>query len=322
MLDAPPVVGSRRVRPQRASKPIERRTARARLPLLAAEPKRFRAPSFTPVMPGKRAWDLARRHLMPDVGWTGHIEDVSLALAPAAPFPTSWRHSPASSPTIEMRDIRRSSLFASGRPFGAGGGVSNGCPLHTVRQRCHMADTPGANDSAPDACADVFRALPWRAPAGMAVAHTPDVLRGSAYSWVNVAVAGALTACGSEDASTDTCPHLSHEYTRVSYVNIPGQGIWPDELVPLIGGEPGPDDIFTPPTQTEPGCYWTDLAYQRSQAIECLGPATIAHTSNPDELEATLDDGAVARFTIPGGALRAPPRQSQAQRIPHECQPV
>jgi hypothetical protein len=122
---------------------------------------------------------------------------------------------------------------------------------------------------------------------------------------VNVAVSCVLVACGGEGAGTDTCPHLTHDYTRISHVNIPGQGIWPDELVPVIDGTPGPDDIFTPPTQAEPGCYWTDLAYQRSQAIECFGPATIAHTSNPDELEATLDDGAVARFTLPGGPLPA-----------------
>jgi hypothetical protein len=37
---------------------------------------------------------------MPSRTITGHIEDVSLALALAAPFPMSWRHSPASSPTM------------------------------------------------------------------------------------------------------------------------------------------------------------------------------------------------------------------------------
>jgi hypothetical protein len=121
-----------------------------------------------------------------------------------------------------------------------------------------------------------------------------------------MAVSCALMAC--EGESGDTCPHLTYNYTRISHVSIPGQGIWPDELVPVIDGTPGPDDITRPPMPTEPGCYWTDLAYQRSQAIECVGPATIAHTSNPDELEATLDDGAVARFTVPGGPLPAPGR--------------
>jgi hypothetical protein len=124
---------------------------------------------------------------------------------------------------------------------------------------------------------------------------------------VSVGLSCVLMACGS-DGESDTCPHLTYGYTSISHVSIPGQGIWPDELVPVIDGTPGPDDISTPPTPTEPGCYWTDLAYQRSQAIECVGPATIAHTSNPDELEATLDDGAVARFTVPGGPLPAPGR--------------
>jgi hypothetical protein len=36
--------------------------------------------------------------------------------------------------------------------------------------------------------------------------------------------------------------------------------------------------------------------------------ASIAPTSNPDELEATLDDGAVVCFTVPGGPLPAPGR--------------
>jgi hypothetical protein len=83
-------------------------------------------------------------------------------------------------------------------------------------------------------------------------------------------------------------------------VNIPGQGIWPDELVPSAGVPRTPA-----PAPSGTGCDWTDLGYYSSQIIHCKGTATLAPTATEGELVATFEQGAVVRFSMPGAVLPA-----------------
>lgn len=86
----------------------------------------------------------------------------------------------------------------------------------------------------------------------------------------------------------------------ITSVSIPGQGLWPDELVPATG--PSREPVYG---HSGTGCDWSDLGYLGAQAIACSGLATIVPTTNDGELEATFEGGAVARFSMPGAVLPA-----------------
>lgn len=86
----------------------------------------------------------------------------------------------------------------------------------------------------------------------------------------------------------------------IASVSIPGQGMWPAELVPATGGSREP--VYG---HSGTGCDWSDLGYLGAQAIHCSGLATIVSTTNDGELEATFEGGAVVRFSMPGAVLPA-----------------
>jgi len=107
--------------------------------------------------------------------------------------------------------------------------------------------------------------------------------------------------------STDTpplsgsCVTAPQNDISISSVSIPGQGIWPEELVPTAR-VPGAAD--RPPSGT--GCDWIDGGYAYyAQSLHCSGLASVAQTADDGELTATFEGGAVARFSMPGAVLPA-----------------
>jgi hypothetical protein len=118
-------------------------------------------------------------------------------------------------------------------------------------------------------------------------------------------VAASLPSWACSDSEPDaqdtgSCAEAPRNDIVIASVSIPGQGIWPEELVPATGGLSKP--VYG---HSGTGCDWSDLGYLGAQAIDCSGLATIVPTTNEGELEATLEGGAVVRFSMPGAVLPA-----------------
>ncbi|HKO93126.1 MAG TPA: hypothetical protein VJU61_18350 [Polyangiaceae bacterium] len=113
---------------------------------------------------------------------------------------------------------------------------------------------------------------------------------------------GCSEASPGDDTSalSGSCVAAPKNDISISFVSIPGQGNWPEELVPGLNGA-----SRVAPTPSGTGCEWTDLGYYGSQSIRCSGQASVVPAANEGEFEATFAGGAVARFSMPGAELPA-----------------